>query len=164
VTSQSAGASADASGPRLRDPPFMTNALPRPAVSGGNQPDSALFVVPTRRGEGFRASVRGRMLDLADPGSDHRLAPTPDDLFILSIASDLAWSARSYLRAHGLAGDVSVSADWRTQEDPRSSGIDATVMVSQSTEATRVAMAASLEDSAASRPLRGLLQFRVCAE
>ena len=42
-----------------------------------------------------RASIRGhlaracRTLRLA-----HRLAPTPDDLFIASIASDLAWSAR----------------------------------------------------------------------
>jgi hypothetical protein len=53
-------------------------------------PDAALFVIPTRRGDGFRASVRGRMLDLADPDAGHRLAPTPDDLFLLSIASALA--------------------------------------------------------------------------
>ena len=79
----------------------------------GRQPGNAcetnaLFVMPTRRGEGFQASVHGRMLDLADPGSDHGFAPTPDDLFILSIASDLAWTARSYLRARGLAGDVGI--------------------------------------------------------
>lgn len=124
----------------------------------------ALFVIPTKLGEGFQASVRGRMLDLADPGSGDRLAPTPDDLFILSIASDLAWSARSHLRAHGLAGEVSVSAEWRAHADPGMGGIDATVTLSKSVEATSAALAAALEDGIASRPLRGLLHFRVCSE
>ncbi len=123
-----------------------------------------LFVIPTRRGEGFQASVRGRMLDLADPGSDRRLAPTPDDLFILSIASDLAWSARRYLRACGLAGEVSVSAEWRTHDDPRMGGIDATVTLSKNAEATSAALSAALEDSIASRSLHGLLYFRVRSE
>jgi uncharacterized OsmC-like protein len=125
---------------------------------------SALFVIPTRGGDGFRASVRGWMLDLADPSSDHRLAPTPDDLFILSIASDLAWSASRYLRDYGLAGEVSVSAEWRTHEDSRMSGIDATVTVSNSAAATSAALAAALEGTLASRPLRGPLHVRVCSE
>jgi uncharacterized OsmC-like protein len=127
-------------------------------------PDAALFVIPTRRGDGFRASVRGRMLDLADPDAGDRLAPTPDDLFLLSIASALAWSARAYLRAHELAGEVSVSAEWRTHDDPRMGGIDATVTVSNGAKTTNASLAAALEDSIAARPLRGLLRFRVCAE
>jgi hypothetical protein len=45
----------------------------------------ALFVVPARTGASFRASIRGRMLDLADPGSADWLAPTPDDLFVASM-------------------------------------------------------------------------------
>lgn len=142
----------------------MTTALPVPSVEEKSTYEPALFVIPTRRGEGFRASVRGRIFDLADPGSDHQLAPTPDDLFILSVASDLAWSARSYLRAHELAGEVSVSAEWRTHEDPRLHGIDATVTVSKSAEATSAALAAALTDSTASRFLNGRLQFRVCPE
>jgi len=32
------------------------------------------------------ASIRGRVLELKDP-TDHRLAPTPDELVILSVAS-----------------------------------------------------------------------------
>src|SRR5262249_1509324 len=70
----------------------------------------ALFVGPRGRGDGFRASVRGHMLELADPGDADGLAPTPDDLFVASIASELAWSARRFLRTRGLPDDVSVSA------------------------------------------------------
>ena len=54
-----------------------------------------LFVIPRGRGDGFQASIRGHILDLADPNSGHALAPTPDDLFIASIASGLAWSAQN---------------------------------------------------------------------
>jgi hypothetical protein len=124
----------------------------------------SLFVISTRQREGFRASVRGRMLDLAEPSSGHELAPTLDDLFILSIASDLAWSARGYLRAQGLAGEVSVSPAWRTNEDPRMAGIDATVTVSKSAGVPSAALAVALEDSIASRCLHGRLHFRVCSE
>ena len=58
----------------------------------------ALFIIPTRRGDGFNASIHGHMLELADP-TDPRLAPSPDDLVVASFASDLAWSARRFLRA-----------------------------------------------------------------
>jgi hypothetical protein len=33
-----------------------------------------LFITPTRRGDSFKASIHGHMLELADP-TDHRLAP-----------------------------------------------------------------------------------------
>src|SRR5687768_924755 len=75
----------------------------------------ALFIIPTRWGGGFTASIHGHLLELADP-ADHRLAPSPDDLLIASVASDLAWSARRFLRAQGLPDGVSVSARWRTTE------------------------------------------------
>jgi len=71
---------------------------------------NGLFVIPRGRGDGFQASIRGHILDLADPNSGHALAPTPNDLFIASIASGLAWSARSFLRSHRLPDDVSVFA------------------------------------------------------
>jgi hypothetical protein len=77
----------------------------------------ALFVIPGRGG-GLRASIRGQLLELAEPSPVHRLAPIPDDLFIASIASDLAWSARHFLHGHGLSDDVSVSAGWRRLENP----------------------------------------------
>ena len=73
----------------------------------------ALFVIPRAHGDGFRASIRGHILELADPSSGHELAPTPDDLHVASIASELAWSAQRLLRAHGLPDHVSVSAEWQ---------------------------------------------------
>ena len=76
----------------------------------------ALFVSPHGRRDGYWASTCGHVLDLADPSSGHGLAPTQDDLFIVSIAAELAWTARTILRAHGLPDDVNVSAEWRTRE------------------------------------------------
>jgi len=64
--------------------------------------NNALFVVPSGRGDGFRATKRGHVLELADPDSGHALAPTPDDLLIVSIAANFAWSAQRFLRARRL--------------------------------------------------------------
>jgi hypothetical protein len=49
------------------------------------------FVVPNKRGDGFRASVRGHMFELVDPESSLGLVPTPLDLLTAAIAADLAW-------------------------------------------------------------------------
>jgi uncharacterized OsmC-like protein len=125
----------------------------------------ALFVVPNRQGDGFRASIRGHLLDLAEPSPGHGLAPTPDDLLIASIASDLAWSARYFLRAHGAPEDVSVSAAWRTLKTPsRLADIRITVSVPDSVETESDALMAALEERVAARsldePLRFDLRFR----
>src|SRR3989454_2888412 len=113
----------------------------------------ALFIIPTRRGDGFNASIHGHMLELADP-TDHRLAPSPDDLVVAAIASDLAWSARRFLRAYGLPDDVSVSATWRTDEDLVALvDINMTVTVSRRAQAVSEALAAAFENSLAARPL-----------
>jgi uncharacterized OsmC-like protein len=113
-----------------------------------------LFVIPRGRGDGFQATIRGHILDLADPSSGHALAPTPDDLFIASIASDLVWSARKFLRAYGLPDDVSVSAKWRTPEDPPGlADIKLTVSVSRRAEAVCAALAAAFENTLAARSL-----------
>ena len=113
-----------------------------------------LFVIPRGRGDGFQASIRGHILDLADPSSGHALAPTPDDLFIASIASDVAWSARGFLRAYGLPDDVSVSAKWRTTEGhPGLADIDLTVTVSRGAEALSGALAAAFTNGLAARSL-----------
>ena len=98
--------------------------------NGTHASTHALFVIPRERGDGFLASIRGHILDLADP-SLGSLAPNPDDLFAVAIASELAWSARRFLRAYGLPDGVSVSATWPTQDEPHSlADINLTVSVS----------------------------------
>ena len=110
-----------------------------------------LFVVPHGEGNGFRASVRGHVLELIDPDS-YALAPTTDDLFVVSIAAALAWSARSFLRAKGLPDYVSVSAERRMQEDPPDPwDISVTVTVSQDAEAEAESLATAFEQSLAAR-------------
>jgi putative redox protein len=114
----------------------------------------ALFVSPRGRGDGFRASIRGHILDLPDPSSGHALAPTPNDLFVASIASELAWSARGLLRAQGLPDDVSISARWRTPEDrPGVADIHLTVTLPSRAEAASAALAAAFESSLVARPV-----------
>lgn len=117
-------------------------------------PSHTLFVVPRGRGDGFQASIRGHILELADPSSGSALAPTPDDLFVASIASELAWSARRLLRACGLPDDVSVYAQWRTPEDlPSPADIHLTLTVSSDAEAVSTGMAAVFENGLAARSL-----------
>jgi uncharacterized OsmC-like protein len=120
-------------------------------------PSGALYVSPHERRDGFWASIRGHILDLADPSSGHALAPTPNDLFIVSIASYLAWTARSILRTQGLPDDVSVSATWRTQEEhgdrPSLADINLTVTVSARAKTARAALAAALENILVARSL-----------
>jgi len=113
-----------------------------------------LYVTRRGRGDGFEASIRGHILDLADPDSGHSLAPTPDDLFIASIASDIAWSARNFLRALELPDDVSVSAEWRTRERLRSlADLNLTATVSRRAQAVTTALGAALEQSLTARSL-----------
>jgi hypothetical protein len=110
----------------------------------------ALFIIPTRWG-GFTASIHGHLLELADP-ADHRLAPSPDDLLIASVASDLAWSARRFLRAQGLPDGVSVAARWRTTEGlPSLADTTLTVTVSTRAEAVSGALAAAFANSLRAR-------------
>ena len=113
----------------------------------------ALFVIPGRGG-GLRASIRGYLLDLAEPSPVHRLAPTPDDLFITSIASDLAWAARHFLRALGLRDDVSVTAHWQMLESLQSlADISVSITVSETVEPTRDALEDALAERLATRAL-----------
>lgn len=113
-----------------------------------------LYVTRRGRGDGFEASIRGHILDLADPDSGHSLAPRPDDLFIASIASDIAWSARNFLRTLDLPDDVSVSAEWRTREGLRSlADLNLTITVSRRAQAVTAALGAALEQSLAARSL-----------
>jgi uncharacterized OsmC-like protein len=112
-----------------------------------------LVVIPDGRRDGFHAAIRGHILDLADPSSGHALAPTPDDLFIVSIASELAWAARRLLRESGMPDSVSVCARWRTQDQPSLVDIDLTVRVSSGAEAVSAALTAALENSFAARCL-----------
>jgi uncharacterized OsmC-like protein len=94
------------------------------------------------------------MLELAEPSLVHGLAPTPDDLFIASIASDLAWSARHFLHAHGLPDDVCVSAEWRRLENPPSlADVSLTVTVPETADAMSDALEDALAERVAARSL-----------
>jgi len=139
---------------------MKTSLDTQPHVSGSTAPSTigtpgnALFVIPRGRGDGFQASIRGHILELADPSSAHALAPTPDDLFVASIASELAWSARRLLRASGLPDDVSVYAQWRTPEDlPSPADINLTLTVASDAEAVTTGVAAVFENGLAARSL-----------
>jgi uncharacterized OsmC-like protein len=94
------------------------------------------------------------LLEVAEPSPVHRLAPNPDDLFIASIASDIAWSARHFLQGHGLPDDVSVSAEWRSLENPpRLTDVSMTVSVSETAEALSDALESTLAERVAARSL-----------
>ncbi len=100
------------------------------------------------------------MLELPDP--EGGLGPTPEELFVVSVASDLAWSARAFLRDRELAGDVSVSASWRTPEQAAGPvAISLTVAVSLTRETTADALMAALEERIASRSLGGTLRVEL---
>jgi uncharacterized OsmC-like protein len=138
---------------RIKDRRLRSVQTPSNCESDAAPTSRALCIIPTRRGDGFRASIHGYMLELADP-TDPRLAPTPDDLFIASIASEFAWSAQRFLRARGLSDDVSVSAAWPTHEEPPSlADITLTVTVSRRAEAVLAAFAAAFAKSLAARSL-----------
>lgn len=124
----------------------------------------SIFIVPTRRGDGLMANIRGRILDLEDPTD--QCAPTPDDLVILAVASDLAWFARRFLRSHGLAaGDVNVTAAWRTVADsPTLADVSVTVTVPAIEQALDAALLAALEQRAARRSLSDSLRVRLLCE
>jgi hypothetical protein len=109
-----------------------------------------LFVIPRERGDGFKASIRGHMLDLADPTSGHALAPTPNDLFVAAHAAELAWCARRLLDAQGLPGGASVSATWRAEGDLSAvAQIDLTVALPLRAQAVADGLDAVLDKSLA---------------
>jgi hypothetical protein len=107
----------------------------------------ALFVGPYSGRDGFRASVRGRMLHLADPGSNQRLAPTPRDLVAAALASDVAWFARGFLRDREREDYVSVSVRTSTSAVlPAWCSFDVRVDVSVQAATIRMMLATALEE------------------
>ena len=131
----------------------MTNAIQSAEGDGHAAAPSGhtLFVVPRREGSGFQARVRGHVLDLIEPES-YAHGPTPNDLFVVSLAVALAWSAVSFLRTSGLPEYVSVFAEWVMADDSSSSSeITLTVTVSEAAEPAKPALVALLEESLATR-------------
>lgn len=122
-----------------------------------------LFVTPSRDG-GFRASIRGHLLELADP-SDGDLAPSPDDLRTVSVAADVAWLARRFLRDRGLDDRVSVTA-WRWASDgaPGVNAVDITVTVSDASVPVRAMLTTALECEFADTFRPGRVRFQVSDE
>jgi hypothetical protein len=110
-----------------------------------------LLVLPHERRDGFWASIRGKAFDLADPSSE-AFAPTPDDLFVVSIASELAWSGRSLLRANGVPDRVNVRATWQKPANARGlADITMVITVPKGAEEAFAALDAAFEDSLAGR-------------
>lgn len=131
--------------------PHSSRTAREPTAASASR--DALFVIPGRGG-GLRASIRGHLLELAEPSLVHRLAPTPDDLFIASIASDLAWSARHILHNYGLPDNVSVSAEWRRLGNPPSlADVSLTVTVPDTADAMSEALEDALAERVAARSL-----------
>jgi hypothetical protein len=140
----------------MKSPRAATIRNPERAGGPAQASSHSLYIVPQGLGSGFLATIRGHILELANPGSssDHSLAPTPDDLLIASLASELAWSTRAFLRAHGLPDDVGVAANWRTGVDL--SGpveVALTVTVSAAAEGARTELARLLENDLGARLL-----------
>jgi hypothetical protein len=117
-----------------------------------------VFVVPCRGAKTLRASIRGHVLELADPDSGRGLAPTPDDLRVTAIASDVAWFARRFLRDRGLDDYASVTT-W-----PGAEGVDVGVTVCRSSEDARAALSAALEREYPGAFPGGRVRFQVRAE
>jgi hypothetical protein len=122
-----------------------------------------LFVLPCRGGDGFRASIGGHVLELADPGSGHGLAPTPDDLRIASIASDFAWFARHFLRDRGFDDYVSVTA-WRWSGSPDVDGVDIVLTVIKGSVPIRAMLTTALKREFAHKFRAGRVRFQVGEE
>lgn len=121
--------------------------------NGDKTEHHTVLVIPRGRTAGFRASVRGHILDLVDP-SAYSLAPTSDDLFIVSIAAALAWCAQRFLRARELPDYVSVSATWRAHTDSQTPAeITVAVTVLRRTEAASAELASCLEKCLSARAL-----------
>ena len=125
----------------------------------------SFYILPSGRADGFRANIRGHLLDLADPMSSRFFAPTPDDLFVVAVAADFAWFARSYLRDCGVDDYVAVSAGWDTRDSPMpSESLSVTVTVALAAAELEETLTAELRARVASRPHRALLHFRVRAQ
>ena len=135
----------------------------KPAEGAADAPERLpLFIIPCSRGDGFRASIRGHQLELADPSSGQDVAPTPDDLRVAAIASDFAWFARRFLRDRGLDDYVSVTA--RLCVNDRSPGLDHVDMaltVSEGTDTGRITLTAALEREFAGTFRNERVQLRV---
>jgi hypothetical protein len=121
--------------------------------SGGGRAEE-LFVTRTR-GDGYQASIRGHLLNLADPGCGHALAPTPNDLLVVSRASELAWFTRTFLRSRGLPDTVGVTASWQTLTDLSGvADISLTLVVAKQVEAVGDDLMAGVERSVDARSVR----------
>jgi uncharacterized OsmC-like protein len=131
-------------------------------ADSGPATSHAFFVTPTRTGDGFHASIRGHRVDLADPMTGDTLAPTPTDLLMLAIASEIAWSARALLRQVGLPDRVSVSGAWRTQVEAHKLELDLTLTVSTRAERVSRGLLAALDGGLVARTASVPLDIRIC--
>lgn len=86
-----------------------------------NAATNHLIKVEYKRGDMFEIDVRHHRLRVDQPiedgGSD--AAPTPTELFVVSLASCVAFYVRRFLTRHGLPAEgLSVAADFAMEERP----------------------------------------------
>jgi hypothetical protein len=79
--------------------------------------------------------------------------------------SDLAWSARRFLRDRGLPSGLSVAATWRTLGDPpRLADIGVTVTVPEASATERDALETALAERVETRCLCDSLRVEVAVQ
>jgi len=89
--------------------------------------------VEHRGGDRFEIAVRGHHVLVDQPVEAHGedLAPTPTELFVVSLASCVAFYARRYLRRHDLPEDgLAVDVSWSMGSSPaRVDAIDLEILL-----------------------------------
>jgi putative redox protein len=116
-----------------------TQAPTLPARADGTGELAVRFVA----GESYEVSVRGHRVLVDQPaggGGGGDTAPTPTELFVVSLATCVAYYAGRYLTRHGYGRDgltVSVGYELATDRPARVSGIRLTVHVPAEVPADR---------------------------
>lgn len=118
----------------------------------------ATVTVIHRGGDAFWIDTRGHVVTTDQPGADHHGAgPTPVELFVMSLASCVAYYAVRYLRHCRLPSDgLTVRCEWSMRSGPpRVSRIDLDVEPpAELDEASRAGLAAAVDGCTVQQTLR----------
>lgn len=90
------------------------------ALEADEPPEPSTIEVEFVEGEAYSVKVRGHVLMVDQPADMHGedLAPTPTELFVVSLVSCIAFYAGRYLSRHGLSRDgLHLTADFAMAED-----------------------------------------------
>jgi hypothetical protein len=124
-------------------------------------PGLDLFVLPDVHRRGFHASIRGNILELADPNGGVPVAPTAEDLYVAALASFLAWTARDILRKWELPEDPNVLAQWQPSNSGAPIAAEFTIAIALSARTAGSALLRALGDALSQRFDAGPPRFRL---